>query len=116
MPPDSVDRFVPLTTVGDVGTARVLAAVLSSEGIEARVHGEPLGPYPVTVGKLAETQIWVLGSRLDEARQILLEAEIDESLEVLSDPDGRPAGAAAPWRFVAAGILVVIAAIVVRLL
>jgi len=44
------------------------------------VHGETLGPYPVTVGRMAVTQIWVPESRLDRACEVLLEAEIEHAL------------------------------------
>lgn len=73
-------RLVRLATVGDVNTARVLVARLAAEGIEARIHGDSLGPYPVTVGALAETQIWVPSDRVDEARLLLLDAEINDVL------------------------------------
>ena len=74
------DRFVKLTTLGDITAARVWAARLESEGIESRLRGEALGPYPVTVGRLAETEVWVLESRLDEAKALLLEVEVDHVL------------------------------------
>lgn len=69
-------RFVRLATVGDVNTARILAARLQSEGIEVRIHGDALGPYPMTVGSFAETQLWVLSDRVEEASRLLLDAEI----------------------------------------
>jgi hypothetical protein len=72
--------YVHLADVGDLVSARVCAAVLGSAGIEARLHGESLGPYPVTVGKMAVTQIWVPEPDLDEARQVMMEAEIDHVL------------------------------------
>jgi hypothetical protein len=73
-------RFVRLTTVGDVNTARILAARLQSEGIEVRLHGDALGPYPMTVGSFAETQLWVLSDRVEEASRLLLDAEINAFL------------------------------------
>jgi hypothetical protein len=106
------ERFELFTILGDAGTARIWAARLESEGIEARLHGEPLGPYPVTVGKLAETQIWVPAGRIDEARRVFLEAEVD-ALAPEADADD---GVAVPWRWVASGILAVIVAVVLRAL
>ena len=69
--------FVPLATVSDVMTARITVARLESEGIPARVHGEGLGPYRLTVGEFAATQIWVAEDRIDEARQVMMASEID---------------------------------------
>lgn len=79
-------RFVMLTTVGDVATARILAARLQSEGIEVRVHGDSLGPYPVTVGAMAETQLWVMSDRVEDASRLLLDAEINSFMPQL-EPD-----------------------------
>jgi|GEM_PF-939068 len=80
-------RFVRLTTVGDISTARILAARLESEGIEVRVHGDALGPYPMTVGSFAETQLWVLSDRVNEASHLLLDAEINAILPADSVED-----------------------------
>ncbi len=79
-------RFVKLTTVGDVSTARILAARLQAEGIEVRIHGDALGPYPVTVGAMAETQLWVMSDRVEEASRLLLDAEINAFLPSM-EPD-----------------------------
>lgn len=79
-------RFVPLTTVGDVAAAQVLAARLRSEGIEVRVHSQALGPYPVTVGQMAETELWVMSDRLEEAGRIILDAEVTDAIAP-ADPD-----------------------------
>jgi hypothetical protein len=65
------DPYVCLATISDVNLAKVAAARLESEGIESRLHGEPLGPFPVTIGRLAETQLWVLAEQQDEATVIL---------------------------------------------
>ena len=74
-------RFVHLTTVGDANTASILAARLRAEGIEVRVHGDAQSIYPVTVGALAETQLWVMSDKIDEASTLLLDAEINDALE-----------------------------------
>ncbi|MDX1690472.1 MAG: DUF2007 domain-containing protein [Acidimicrobiia bacterium] len=83
------DRFVRLATVGDVATARVCAALLEADGIEVRVHGESLGPYPMTVGEFAETELWVPNGRLEDARQVMLEAEVTAAMAPIDD-DGAP--------------------------
>ena len=73
-------RFVKVTTVGDLTEGRVLAARLRAEGIDVRVHSEALGPYPVTVGQLAETQLWVLSGDLEDAGRVLLDAEVNSAI------------------------------------
>ncbi len=80
--PDSQQpaRFVHLTTIGDANTARILAARLRSEGIEVRLHGDAQSIYPVTVGALAETQLWVMSDRVEDASRLLLDAEINDAL------------------------------------
>ena len=82
-------RFVMVTTVGDIVAGNVLAARLRAEGIEVRVHSPALGPYPMTVGEMAATELWVLSDRVEEARSILLDAEINDVLAPL-DPDAPP--------------------------
>jgi hypothetical protein len=79
-------HFQRLTTVGDVTVANVLAARLRSEGIEVRVHSAALGPYPVTVGDLARSELWVSSDRLAEAAEIMLDAETRDALAP-ADPD-----------------------------
>lgn len=73
-------RFVCVAKVGDPTTAQILAARLESEGIEARVHGEALGPYRLTVGEMAVAEVWVVEDRLDEARTVVLDSEVSAAL------------------------------------
>ena len=113
---ESSDRFVLLATMGDLGMARVFAARLESEGIEARLHGEALGPYPVTLGKLAETQIWVPASRLEPAQEVMLEAEVADTLGGVEEPAEARRPAALTWQIVAAGVVAILVAIAVRVL
>jgi hypothetical protein len=92
----SAARYVHVATVGDLVEARVLAARLDAEGIDVRVHSESLGPYPVTVGGLAEAELWVLSDRVDEANQILLDADVNSVLASVDDkrapPEPLPSG------------------------
>ena len=78
--------FVKIATVGDITAGNVLAARLRSEGIEVRVHSAALGPYPMTVGNMAETELWVMSDRIDEANSILLDAEVNDAIAA-ADPD-----------------------------
>lgn len=93
---DGTDRFVHLADVGDLIAARLCAAVLTDAGIETRVHGESLGPYPVTVGRMAVTQLWVRESDLEEAQLVMIETEIEHTLgaevhtSALVDPGSLP--------------------------
>jgi hypothetical protein len=64
-------RYVCLATIGDPSEARVAAARLTNEGFAVRVHGESTGPFPVSVGGLAETQLWVLAAEAKEATEVL---------------------------------------------
>lgn len=95
------DRFVRLATVGDVTTARICAALLETEGIDVRVHGEALGPYPMTIGRFAETELWVPESRMAEARRVMLEAEVDAVLGAADEP---AEGATHAWVYWVAGL------------
>ena len=79
-------RFVQLATVGNLTTAHLLAARLEAEGIEVRVHGESKGPYPMIVGEFADAELWVLQDRVDEAKTILLDAEVNDALAP-AEPD-----------------------------
>ena len=67
------EQYVCLAKIPDVNAARVAAARLESEGILSRLHGEALGPFPVTIGRLAETQLWVVDAQRDSAAEILAE-------------------------------------------
>jgi len=97
--------FVPITRVGDATRARILAALLESEGIEVRLHSESFGPYPVTVGDMATTELWVPERRVDDARRVLLDSEI---LDAVGEDDGAAAGGPMlELRFVAALLIVV---------
>jgi hypothetical protein len=102
-------RFVRIATVGDLVEGRVLAARLEAEGIEVRLHSQAFGPYPVTVGQMAETEIWVLSDRVGEASTILLDAEVNTALAGVDDDTGAPAGLPLEMRLIALGVAVVVA-------
>ncbi len=104
MDPMDPARYVCLTKLGSVATANLMAARLQAEGIDVRVHSAALGPWPVTVGNMAETELWVLSDRVAEASQILMDAEINEVLERTRP---RSMGKPVPFRLVALAIGVV---------
>ena len=102
-------RFVHVATVGDLVEGRVLAARLESDGIEVRLHSAAFGPYPVTVGEMAETQIWVLSDRVEEASRILLDAEVNTALAPV-ESEG-PSRLPMELRIVALAVAVIVAAL-----
>jgi hypothetical protein len=65
--------MVPLTEAADGFAARVIAARLGSEGIICAVRGAE-NPYP-----FGPAVVWVEESRLEEARQLLLVDEVEDS-------------------------------------
>lgn len=72
--------LVLLGRVGDAGRARLIAARLESEGVDVHLRSEASGPYPFTVGQMAVAELWVVDNQLEEARRIMLEAEVDDVL------------------------------------
>ena len=105
------EPLVPLTTMGDLIAAHVMVAHLLSEGVTAVVRGEPLGPYPVTVGRMAVTEILVPQDELEEARVVLEEIEREassvdvESAGIGKSPDLR---VSVMWWLVAVGVLTLV--------
>ena len=106
------EPFVCVAKVGDPATARILAARLGAENIEARVHSEALGPYPMTVGQMAVAEVWVPEHAADEARTIVMDSEINAILEPSEAP---PWPAYARWAALVVAV-VLFGAIVIRLM
>jgi hypothetical protein len=102
-------RFVHVATAGDLVEGRVLAARLEAEGIEVRLHSQAFGPYPVTVGEMAETQIWVLSDRVEEASRILLDAEVNTALAPV-ESDSTPS-LPLEFRLIALAVALIVAAL-----
>lgn len=100
---DPRPAFVKLCAIGDAATARILAARLEAEGIGTRLHGEAMGPYPLTVGQMAVTEIWVEDGKLDWAQEVMLEAEV-------ADAVGGAETELPDWRFTARLLALVFAA------
>lgn len=108
------DPFTHFADVGDLVAGRVCAAVLEDAGIEVRLHGDSLGPYPVTVGRMAVTQIWVRESDIDLARVVMLESEIEHTLgaRVRSGAVANPGSLPMRLAAIAVGALLVLAVVV----
>ena len=97
------DPLVRVAVCPDAMAAHFQAALLRSQGIESHLRGEGLFPYQVTVGRLAEVEIWVRQADADDARQ---------ALELPADPsETLPHLPSSPMKAVAivTGIVVVIA-------
>jgi hypothetical protein len=104
-------RFVKLATVGTLAEGQLLAARLESEGIEVRVHSPSFGPYPLTVGEMAETELWVMSDRLGEASTILLDAEVNSALAGAEEDKGGDPAFGLELRVIAFTVAVVLAAL-----
>ena len=112
VPATDSDPFVLLATLSDPSAADLCAALLRSEGIDSRLRGESLGPYRLTIGEMAATQVWVPLSRLGDARSLVLEESLGEIK--LADPgepgpapsDARPPALALLLAAVLAGLAV----------
>jgi Putative prokaryotic signal transducing protein len=88
-------RMAPLTWVAGAFRARVLAARLESEGIDAQLRGAFDSPYGLTMGDLARVDVYVPEDQLEDARYVLLADEVDATLTAPTDwcDDGSGAGA-----------------------
>lgn len=73
------EHLVLLTSTGDRLAAQILAARLASEGVFSHLRGEAFGPYPLTVGSMAEIEIWVPEPLAEEARLILQDVRLHEA-------------------------------------
>jgi len=108
-------RWVCVARVANLRRAQVLAARLRADRIDVRVHGEAVGPYPVTVGGLAPAELWVPAEQVEEADRLLLEADVTEVVEGFPTPSlhGPPLG----HRLVAVLlVLTVVGTVVLRLM
>jgi hypothetical protein len=101
--------FVKAGTLGDPTTARLTVALLESEGIPCIARGQLSGEFPVTVGRLAETELWVRSDDLEEARRIIADAG-----ERGADGSG-PTPSASPVVAVAVGVCLALAVVLAAL-
>jgi hypothetical protein len=108
--------LISLAEFGDELSARISAALLESAGISTRVHGESLGPYRMTVGAWAVTEIWVAETDVEDAIEVLTASEIEFALnpEIRSGAVADPSSL--PMRLVALVTLTIVAVAVIRML
>jgi hypothetical protein len=74
--------FARLATLPDSAAADLCAALLRSAGIASRLKGESLGPYRLTIGQMAATEVWVPETQLEDARAILEGADVPGGIEI----------------------------------
>jgi hypothetical protein len=98
----------PLTWVSGSFEARVLAARLYDEGIDAELRGALDSPYGFTVGDLARVDVFVPAEQADDARLVMLQIEVDAATELPELPSGRRVPA---WPFWAVLVAIVVAAV-----
>ncbi len=71
-----------LTWVCGSFEARVLAARLYDEGIDAELRGALDSPYSFTVGDLARVDVYVPSEQAEDARLVMLAIEVDTATEL----------------------------------
>ncbi len=100
-----------LTSLQGSFRAHVLAARLLDEGFDVELRGSLGGPYGLTVGDLAQVDLYVPGDQIEEASIVLLANEVDEVDDRFDDDRPPAASRIRPsGRIVAALILFVLIA------
>ena len=74
-----------LTSVYGLFRAQVMAAHLQDEGLDPQLRGALNNPYGLTIGDMARVDVYVPDDQLEDARIVLLVAEVDEADEILDD-------------------------------
>ena len=74
-----------LTSVYGTLPARVMEARLVDEGFDVQLRGAVHNPYGLTVGEMARVDVYVPDDQLDDAKLVLLVAEVDEADAILDD-------------------------------
>jgi len=95
-----------LTWVSGSFSARVLEARLNAEGIDVALRGAIDSPYMLTVGDMARVDVYVPTDQLDDARLVMLAAEVDSVLAPPREWGGDPPTHARYWRWAATAGLV----------
>ena len=106
--------LVMLSRLGSAVEARLVAARLAADGIEARVRSEANGPYAFTVGRMAEAEIWVGEHQLEEARAVMLEVEVADAIGAAESEAEDLPGWSWQSRLLAAAVVLIILGLIVR--
>jgi hypothetical protein len=69
-----------LTSISGSFSAHLMAARLRSEGIDVRLQGALDSPYGLTMGDMARVDLFVPEDQLDDARLVMLAAEVDAAM------------------------------------
>jgi len=104
----------PLTSVSGAFRARVLAARLESEGIDAQLRGALDNTYGFTVGDMARVDVYVPEDQLADARYVLLADEVDATLSAPTEWWDSGTGSASGrrrWLWWVAAVLLAVALI-----
>jgi len=100
-----------LTSLQGSFRAHVLAARLIDEGFDVELRGSFGSSYGLTVGDLAQIDVYVPGDQIEEASIVLLATEVDEVDDRFDDDQPPRASRIRPsGRIVAALILFVLVA------
>jgi hypothetical protein len=100
-----------LTSLQGSFRAHVVAARLLDEGFDVELRGSLGGPYGLTVGDLAQVDVYVPGDQIEEASIVLLANEVDEVDDRFDDDRAPLASRIRPsGRIVAALVLFVLIA------
>jgi len=100
-----------LTSLQGTFRAHVVAARLLDEGFDVELRGALGGPYGLTVGDLAQIDVYVPGDQIEEASIVLLATEVDEVDEQFDNDRPPPVSRIHPsGRIIAALILFVLIA------
>jgi hypothetical protein len=78
-----------LTSVCGSFEARVLAARLYDEGIDAELRGALDSPYGFTVGDMARIDVYVPTDQAEDAQLVMLANEVDDATELPELPGHR---------------------------
>ncbi|MBI2168437.1 MAG: DUF2007 domain-containing protein [Actinobacteria bacterium] len=70
---------VLLTTTNSF-EAKVIAARLQAEGLDAEMRGSVETPYPFMLGDAGAISVWIPEDQLDDARLVMLAAEVDSAM------------------------------------
>jgi hypothetical protein len=97
-----------LTSVCGSFEARVLAARLYDEGIDAELRGALDSPYGFTLGEMARIDVYVPTDQARDAQFVLLAIEVDAATEL---PEPRYGARPRTWPFWIVLITVVVAAL-----
>ncbi len=84
----SVAAMEQLTSICGSFEARVLAARLYDEGIDAELRGALDSPYGFTVGDMARIDVYVPIDQAEDAQLVLLANEVDAATELPEPRDG----------------------------